>query len=379
MSYGNISDPAELHALIDSILTLVGEPDLTSALKQVVKSATELAGARYGALGVLNEAKNELSDFITYGLTDEQVNAIRKLPTRHGILGVMITELKPVRISNIVDDNRSTGFPKNHPIMNSFLGVPIVLAGSAFGNLYLADKIDGGDFDEDDEKLLEAFSKATGVILEKARLHDRIKRLSLIEDRERIARSLHDNVIQRLFAIGIKMQAKTSKIEPESVRDLFEDSVNEIDVVIHDIRKTIFAIDQQSLLTGRDLLNEIDKIIEDFEKGSSINFTVTHSGNLNRIMDSSIFDHLVCIAREVITNAVKHAFAENINVGVMFSDLIELSVTDDGTGFDFEREYSGNGLKNIKSRASLTDGDLTINKLNGKGTGIVFKVAANEF
>ncbi len=379
MSYGNISDPLELQALLDSILSLVGEPDLNSALKQVVKSATDLCGAKYGALGVLNETKDELSDFITYGLSDEQVKSIKKLPTRHGILGVMITELKPVRISSIASDDRSEGFPKNHPAMSSFMGVPILLSGSAFGNLYLADKNDATDFDENDEKLLVAFAKAAGTIIEKARLHDRIKRLSLIEDRERIARSLHDNVIQRLFAIGIKMQSKISKIEPESIKDLFEDSVNEIDVVIHDIRKTIFAIDQQSLLTGRDILNEIDKIIEDFETGSTINFAVTHSGNLNRIMDGAIFDHVVCIAREAITNAVKHADAQNINVSVLLSDFIELTVTDDGIGFDGSVDYTGNGLKNIKSRANLTEGELSIEKVNPKGASVMFKVATNEF
>ncbi len=378
MSYGNISDPAELQALIDSILALVAEHDFNSALNQLIKSAADLVGAKYGALGILDDTKESLSDFFSYGLSDETRNSIGMLPQRHGLLGTMIKDLKPIRLSDVLKDDRRTGFPEGHPLMKSFLGVPIVISGAAFGNLYLSDKLDGTDFTESDERLLEAFAKAASIVVEKAKTNERLKHLSVVEDRERIARSLHDNVIQRLFAVGIKMQSKIPQIESEDLRDLFERSVDEIDEVIHDIRKTIFAIDQQVLLSGRELLAELDKIIENFEKSSKIAFTVTHSGNLNKILDSSIFDHVVCISREVITNAIKHSGAKNVNVSVIISDQLELKITDDGKGFDFKKEYSGQGIKNIKTRASLTNGLLTIDRLNGKGTQIVFKVVANE-
>jgi signal transduction histidine kinase len=379
VSYRNISNPVELRALIDSILALVGELDLDSALNQVVKSAADLVGTKYGALGVLDDSGEGLSQFFPYGVSEEVKNSIGSLPQRHGLLGVMIKDLKPVRLSNVLQDRRHSGFPEGHPVMKSFLGVPIVIAGKAYGNLYLSDKLDGTDFNDSDEKLLEAFAKAASIIIEKAKLNERLKHLSVVEERERIARSLHDNVIQRLFAIGIKMQSKISQIEPEHLRNLFEDSVNEIDEVIHDIRKTIFAIDQSALLSGRDLLTEIDKIIENFEMSSDIRFTVTHSGNLNTILDGSKFDHIVCIAREVITNAVKHSRAKNVSVSVFISDEIELSVTDDGIGFDADKDYTGKGIKNIKTRASLSNGKLTIDRLNGKGTHVVFTVAAHEF
>src|SRR5207247_8891068 len=138
---------------IDAGVAIAGGLDLDHILQRLVRTACDLTGARYCALGVLDESGRRLAQFITAGVSDEERSAIGDLPTGRGILGVLITDAQPLRLSEIADDPRSVGFPPNHPPMRSFLGVPVLAGGQVFGNLYLTEK-EGGDFTEDDEHVV---------------------------------------------------------------------------------------------------------------------------------------------------------------------------------------------------------------------------------
>ena len=147
---------------------LASEHDLSAILRRIVELAVQLTDARYGALGVLG-TNGGLSDFISTGVTDEQ-RRDRRSPARPGILGLLVSEARPLRLRNIADHPSSVGFPPNHPPMRSFLGAPVSARGSVFGNIYLTDKQGAVEFDEEDEETLVVLATQAGVAIENVRL-----------------------------------------------------------------------------------------------------------------------------------------------------------------------------------------------------------------
>ena len=183
-------------------------------------------------------------------MDDEARERIGSPPKGRGILGLLITDSRPIRLTDLGDHPDSAGFPPGHPSMRSFLGVPISVRGQVFGNLYLTEKAGGVPFDEVDEELIVGLAAAAGVAVENARLHETVARLLLFEDRERIARDLHDNVIQRLFATGLSLQSTVSLIPqtPDAAHRL-ESAVGELDETIRQIRAAIFSLEQQRTMS----------------------------------------------------------------------------------------------------------------------------------
>ena len=160
-----------LRALLDAVVGIGADLDLNSTLDRIVTAACELAGARYGALGVVGPDGKRLVRFITHGVTDQEIAAIGPYPEGHGILGLLIEHPEPIRLHDLAEHPRSYGFPSNHPPMKSFLGVPIQTREHAFGNLYLTEKTGGADFTEDDEHTVTALATAAGVVIDNARLY----------------------------------------------------------------------------------------------------------------------------------------------------------------------------------------------------------------
>jgi signal transduction histidine kinase len=165
-------DETRLRSLLDAIAAVTGELSLDAVLQRLAEAAVELTGARYGALGVIDRAGSQLERFITTGIDDEARAAIGDLPRGRGILGVLIRDATPLRLHDIADDPRSVGFPPNHPPMRSFLGVPVMLRGVAYGNLYLTEKESGEDFSEEDQELVTLLAAQAAVAIENARLYE---------------------------------------------------------------------------------------------------------------------------------------------------------------------------------------------------------------
>jgi signal transduction histidine kinase len=161
-----------LRVLVDSGIALSSELSLEALLQRIVETAAELTGARYAALGVIDKSGQALERFLTTGIDAETHAAIGDVPRGRGILGVLIREARPLRLHDIADDPRSVGFPRNHPPMRTFLGVPIVLRGVAYGNLYLTEKQGGADFTRDDEELTQLLAAQAAVAIENARLYE---------------------------------------------------------------------------------------------------------------------------------------------------------------------------------------------------------------
>ena len=153
-------------------MAITSELSLEALLQRLVTTAADLTGARYAALGVIDRSGTQLERFVTTGIDAETHRAIGDLPRGRGILGVLIDEATPLRLHDLSDDPRSVGFPPMHPPMRTFLGVPILLRGVAYGNFYLTEKSDGEDFTEEDQEIVELLAAQAAVAIENARLYE---------------------------------------------------------------------------------------------------------------------------------------------------------------------------------------------------------------
>jgi len=179
-----------LDGLVEAMLAVSSGLELDETLKTIVRTATELVDARYGALGVRGQ-EEELIGFITTGMDEETQRLIGSLPDGRGVLGLLIDEPKPIRLDDIRRHPASVGFPANHPPMGTFLGVPVRIRDEVYGNLYLTEKADGQPFSEDDEVLAEALAAAAGIAIDNARLYEKSRaRQSWIEATRDIATEL---------------------------------------------------------------------------------------------------------------------------------------------------------------------------------------------
>jgi signal transduction histidine kinase len=205
------ASPSEprLRALLGAGMALTSELSLDSLLQRLTELAAELTGARYAALGVIDRSGSRLERFITHGLDEEMRTAIGDPPHGRGILGALIHDARPLRLHAITDDARSVGFPPNHPPMTTFLGVPVLLRGVAYGNLYLTDKADDEDFTDADQELVELLAAQAAVAIENARLYEASTRWSrqlesLIEVSGALARETDLDVLLDLLAQRVR-------------------------------------------------------------------------------------------------------------------------------------------------------------------------------
>src|SRR4249919_940100 len=177
-----VAGPRSLRELLAAVLALGSDLDPLTMLRRIVAAAVGLVDARYGALGVLDDTGTRLSQFITVGMDDATNDSIGELPEGHGILGVLILDAKPLRLPDLNAHPDSYGFPPNHPPMQSFLGVPVLVRGEVFGNLYLTDKTTAPHFSGADEELAVGLAAAAGVAIQNVRLQARVQSLALVED-----------------------------------------------------------------------------------------------------------------------------------------------------------------------------------------------------
>ncbi|WP_374778516.1 GAF domain-containing protein [Streptomyces sp. NBC_01310] len=161
-----------VHNLLEAVVSVGRELDLAQVLRRIVEAAALLVDAEYGALGVIGPDGRTLSQFLTVGLTDEEITEIGPLPAGHGLLREVIHHPEPLRLTNLGSHSSSHGFPAHHPPMRTFLGVPIRVRDEVFGNLYLTDKRGGIDFDTEDETVISTLSVAAGVAIDNARLYE---------------------------------------------------------------------------------------------------------------------------------------------------------------------------------------------------------------
>ena len=525
--------------LLDAVVGVASDLSLPDVLRRIVESATRLGGARYGALGVLDEGGGELAEFLVTGLDAKAQRTIGTHPTGKGVLGLLIAQPEPVRLPDIRLHPQSYGFPPNHPPMHSFLGVPVRVGGAVFGNLYLADKVDAPEFTSGDEQVVVALAAAAGVAVEKARRYrnstrrehwleaanaitpallaergpdevlDRIarqaravtdaelavvalpgrdgegwviraatgaeahrmtgrlidgthpvvaealkrpetlrrtdpdvalallghsspavlvvpvalgsdplallvvagqgpfldvdrpaasafgnqaalalevaraqddqRRLALFEERDRIARDLHDSVIQRLFGTGLRMQGLRELVAQPSVERQLGEFVDDLDTTIRDIRRTIFDLRDTPEPGPVSLRAQLLQTVRDAARTLHVDPRITFTGPLDTKVPDDVRDDVLATLREALSNAARHAEAGQVHVEVTVSEpeagtwLLELSVRDDGRGIR-AGSRAGGGLANMGDRASRWGGRCLVEPNADGGTHVYWSV-----
>ena len=343
-------------------------------LNRLVHSAVALSDATYGALGVLDDTRTRLAQFITVGIDDDGRRAIGNLPEGHGILGLLIVDAKPLRLPDLTEHPDSYGFPPNHPPMRSFLGVPIRIRDEVFGNLYLTDKKSAEVFTDVDEELVVGLAAAAGVAIENARLHTKLHELGLVEDRERIARDLHDTVIQRLFATGMSLQgtARLVASDPRTAVQRIEAAVNDLDLTVRHIRTAIFGLEESRPL-HHGLREQILALAREAAVSLGFEPRVLLDGPLDTGVDERLNPELLATLREALSNVARHAKASHVDVEVVVGGEVCLRVADDGIGLSDE-PGNGYGLRNMEARAARLGGTLTFASNTPSGTIVEWRV-----
>jgi signal transduction histidine kinase len=370
-----LAGPRSLRQLLDAVLTIGSDLDLPAMLQRIIESAVSLVDASYGALGVLDESGTKLSQFITVGLDDEAQRAIGELPEGHGILGLLIVDAVALRLPDLTEHPDSYGFPSNHPPMRSFLGVPIRVRGQVFGNLYLTDKGSAEVFSDIDEELVVGLAAAAGVAIENARLHTKLQELGLVEDRDRIARDLHDTVIQRLFATGMSLQgsARLVRTDPQGAVERIEGAVNELDLTVKHIRTAIFGLEQHR--TGSaGLRDRVISLVHEAAGALGFEPRVLLDGPIDTGLADGIGVELLGTLREALSNVARHAHATEVDVEVIVEGELCLRVIDDGIGPPTAGTPRGNGLRNMAARADKLGGRMQLEAVDPHGTILEWRI-----
>jgi len=533
-----LSTRDRVQALLEAVVAVGSQLDLEVVLRQIVEAATGLANARYGALGVIGDA-GKLAEFIPVGVDEQEIARIHHWPEGRGLLGALITDPRPVRLADLSADPRSSGFPEGHPPMRSFLGVPVRIRDEVYGNLYLTEKQDGGQFDEEDEAVVTALAAAAGVAIENARLYEEARRrqrwlqasaevtrrllsgadsggvldlvtqevlemsgadlavlalpeaehshlvvrhaagedaagtygmvlpdtslsadvlatgepvtveefsqdervaqvarermalgpavifplggpgnvrgvltvgrrpgsmpltsaavemvgsfaaqagvaleladarrdaeqITVLQDRERIARDLHDLVIQRLYATGMSLQGAMPLISRPEAADRVSRAVDALDDTIGDIRSAIFALQARHDVKHATLRERILEVLDEMTGLLGFAPSLSLTGDLGEHVPEEIAAHMLGALRESLSNAARHAGASRVEVIVDGEADLVLVVRDDGVGLrDITRR---SGLANLADRAEQLGGTLKVGSADGGGTELLWQV-----
>ena len=331
---------AELQLVSQAVLAVSRPLSTRDALAVIVGSARTLVGARYAALGVPDDA-GSFAEFVVAGMTQAQQRAIGPLPRQHGMLGALLTAGAPERLADIRQDPRFGGWwPAAHPELTGFLGVPVKNGDEVLGIIFVANK-GSGAFTDRDEELLTLFAAHAAIALTNARLFERSRELSVLEERARLARELHDAVTQRLFSIRAHTRAAEMLIAKDPGRAAAElHAIAELGAQAHGITIRVTAADVPELEP----------------KAQAAAFRV---------------------AQEALHNALRHSGATEVSVTLSRTRRrVLLEVVDNGTGFDPGLASGGLGLTSMRQRAAAVGGMLRVSSAPGGGSTIRMEVPA---
>ena len=363
-------DVTRLSALSDAVMDVARGEDLKTSLKRLIQNAVLITDCTYGALGSIT-SDGTLEDFTYVGMSDETADEIDTFPEGKGLLGHLLKFPEPLRVSAIADHPSSVGFPKGHPSMSGFLGVPIRIRDELYGSIYLTQKRNGEGFTEEDEKLVVVLASAAGVAIDSYRGHIAQNQVGVLAERERIARDLHDLVIQSLFANGMSLQSLKS--DPSISQTSFskiQNTIDGLDATVQQIRTTIFAL--QEALPLKDIRTQIMSELGSLNTLAGFKISYSFTGPLDTVISEELASQIIPVIRELVTNAIRHAEATSIDLLVMANQTYcEIRVVDNGKGYvESERK---SGLLNLEQRAISRGGEFEIIKDAKAGTRTMWR------
>ncbi|MFF9062836.1 GAF domain-containing sensor histidine kinase [Streptomyces sp. NPDC101213] len=374
-----------LAAVSSALLAMSRHLEVRDVLKTIVASARELLDAQYAALGVPDD-HGGFAQFVVDGVDEDRWKAIGPLPRQHGILAAMLHEAKAERLADVREDPRFEGWPAAHPEMSDFLGLPVRDGDEVIGALFLANKrcpdgaypprsepTGGCGFTEDDEELLAILAQHAAIALTNARLYERSRELTIVEERSRLAHELHDAVSQKLFSLRLTAQAAATLVDRDPARAkgelqqvavLAAEATDELRAAVVELRPA--ALDEDGLVaTLRTQIQVLDR---------AHSARVTFTGHGVRALPAAQEEAFLRVAQEALHNALRHSGAEHVEVTLhkRGPDTV-LRVVDDGSGFDpttVRRAGRHLGLVSMRDRAGGVGGSLTVRSAPGRGTTI---------
>ena len=356
----------ELYQVSQAVLSVTRQMSVRDVLQVIVRSARSLVGARYAALGVPDEG-DSFAEFVVDGISPAEWQAIGPLPRRHGMLAVLLNEGKPERLADIRADPRFEGWPAAHPRMSHFLGVPVRDGDQILGIIFAANKTSaaaaGHGFTDRDEEILSLFAAHAAIALTNARLYERSRELSVMQERSRLARELHDAVTQKLF--GIRAHARAAAVladrtplDPERVKAEIE-AVGTLGKQAHaELRAVIDGLAPPDL-EAAGLADSLRRyaVLAGRAYGIPVTFTAAEVPALGVRTETALYR----VAQEALHNALRHSAAGRVSVRLSRTPRrVAVEVRDDGHGFAAEAPSGGVGLASMRQRASSVGGALTI-------------------
>jgi signal transduction histidine kinase len=376
-SAGEAGSTAALAAVTDAVVGIAGDLSLDTVLERLVHAARELVDARYAALGTPDE-DGGFDRFITAGMTDEEIESMGPLPRTHGLLGAMLTDPEPYRTDDITADPRFRGWwPSTHPLMRSFLGVPIVFKGDVIGAFYVTDKTTGPAFSAADEEMVGLLAAHAAVLMEHARSFSESRELSVLDERNRLARDLHDAMTQTLFSLRLTLETAASTLadDPVAAARYVEAASALVETTFRELRTLVFELRPPAL--------EADGLAETVRKhldvvGRAHGLAVKVTTRSDRRLPAEQEAALYRIVQEAVTNVVRHARATTVTVDLVVDEAgASVRIGDDGIGFDpTARAIRARhlGLTSMRERAQVLGGAWAVESAPGAGTTVRVEV-----
>jgi signal transduction histidine kinase len=359
-----------LEAVREITTSILEGPDPESVLELVARRARELVQADLATIATPAPDGVSLVLTVAEGENAEKLRGTA-FPIEESLSGEVIRSGKPVVLADASADDRVYQPVVRMGGMGPTMLVPLAAGDRPLGTLAVANRSGGRPFDEAALELVETFAGQASVALEYGRVQRELRRLAVMEDRERIAKELHDGVIQSLFAVGMGLQATGTLSRDPDLEERIEGAVNEIDRVIRDLRNYIFGL-RPGILADRQLDQAIRRLAEDFEEKAGVTTVVEIDGTVAAELASRAAD-VVQLARESLSNVGRHAQAATCRVTLSRSNDGEavLEIDDDGRGFDpGAASEKGHGLRNLEERAASLGGELRVRTVAGEGTTI---------
>jgi signal transduction histidine kinase len=364
---------AELQQVSRAVLAVSQQRSTRDALAVIVGSARTLAGARYAALGVPDDS-GSFAEFVVAGMTQAEQRAIGPLPRQHGMLAALLTAGAPERLADIREDPRFGGWwPAAHPELSGFLGVPVKNGDEVLGIIFVANKR-SGEFTDRDEELLTLFAAHAAIALTNARLYERSREVSVLEERARLARELHDAVSQRLFSIRAHTRAAEMLVAKDPARAAAElSAIAELGAQAHaELRAVIDGLAPPELDGLAESLRRYAQLAGRAH-GITVRLTAADVPELEPRAQAAAFR----VAQEALHNALRHSGAGEVSVTLTRRRRrVILEVTDNGTGFDPELASGGLGLRSMRERAAAVGGVLRVSSTPDAGTTVRMEVPA---
>jgi signal transduction histidine kinase len=340
-------DEAKLQWLLTAGRQLVSDLDLERVLGRVLEAAMEVTGARYAALGVLDESRSGLENFIHRGIDDATRAEIGDLPQGRGVLGLLISNPEPLRLPDVGSHPASAGFPPGHPPLGRFLGVPITSRGERWGNLYLTEKRGEPEFSAGDAEAALLLADWAAVAIGNARsvAADRLRLAMEAAEQERLqwARELHDQTLQGLAAIRM-MLATGRRRGGDHLGDAIESSVEQLDAEISAVRALISDLRPDSLDRlgiGAALEGLVERMLA---RDPEVEIEIAPRDRLPQLPKSTEVA-IYRVIQEAMTNAIRHGQAGRIVVSLERNGAsVAAAVEDDGIGFVRDSATLGYGI-----------------------------------